>query len=163
MRPQALGFFFAGTLFPSVLFPAGRTQQSATNPDVVQAAADPIIGFWKLNIEKSINPIAESELITITRQEEQFKIVVQAMQSNKYNPHYEVVTDMKGSTSKLVQADGRPMSDEWRVTRNQPNAFVVESLGPLGGKKEYAVSADGNRAESSASLGVPNYGTISAR
>jgi hypothetical protein len=36
------------------------------------------------------------------------------------------------------------MSGEWRITRNQPNSFVVESVGPFGGgKKEYAVSADG--------------------
>jgi len=99
---------------------------------------------WKLNIEKSTNSTAESELISITSQGNQFQITFQAIQSNKYNPHYQIVTDMKGETSKPVQADGKPMSDEWRVTRTQPNSFVVESVGPFSGAKhEYAVSTDG--------------------
>jgi len=144
MKLLTARFFLAGMLLSSALFQAGRPQQPTVAPDAIQAAADPIIGSWKLNIDKSTNPTAESELITIIRQGNQFQIIFQAMQSNKYNPHYQVVTDMKGTTSKLVQSDGKPMSDEWRVTRNQPNAFVVESVGPFGGKKEeYTVSADG--------------------
>jgi len=36
------------------------------------------------------------------------------------------------------------MNDAWRFSRNEPNAFVKESLGPFGGpKEEYTVSADG--------------------
>jgi hypothetical protein len=144
MKLLSVRLFLAGLLLSSVLFPAGHAQQSTMAPDAVQATADPIVGAWKLNVEKSTNPAAESELITITRQGNEFQIILQAMQSNKYNPHYQVMTDMKGTTSKLVQGDGKPMSDEWRITRNQPNSFVVESVGPFGaGKKEYAVSADG--------------------
>jgi hypothetical protein len=144
MKPLSVRLFLAGLLLSSVLFPAGHAQQSTVVPDAVQAAADPIVGAWKLNVEKSTNPTAESELVTITRQGNEFQIIFQAMQSNKYNPHYQVMTDMKGRTSKLVQADGKPMSDEWRITRNQPNSFMVESVGLFGGgKKEYAVSADG--------------------
>jgi len=144
MRLPALRFFLAGMFLSGALFPAGHAQQATTAPEVAQAATDPIIGWWKLNVEKSTNPTAESELISITAQGNQFQIIFQAMQSNKYNPHYQLTTDMKGATSRLVQADGKPMNDEWRVTRNQPNAFVVESVGPFGGwKKEYAVSADG--------------------
>ena len=144
MKLLSVRLFLAGLLLSSVLFPAAHAQQSTMAPDAVQAAADPIVGAWELNVEKSTNPNAESELITITRQGNEFQIILQATQSNKYNPHYQVMTDMKGTTSKLVQADGKPTSDEWRITRNQPNSFVVESVGPFaGGKKEYAVSADG--------------------
>jgi hypothetical protein len=144
MRLLAVRFFLAGMLLSGVLFPVGHAQQSTMVPEAAQAAADPIIGSWKLNVEESTNSTAESELIVITRQGDQFQIVFQATQSNGYNPHYQVMTDMKGATSKLVDTDGKPMKDEWRVIRKQPNAFVVESVGPFGGwKKEYAVSADG--------------------
>jgi hypothetical protein len=144
MRLQAVRFFLAGVLLSGVLFPVGHAQQSTVAPEVAQAAADPIVGSWKLNVGESTNSTAESELITITRQGNQFQIVFQATQSNGYNPHYQVMTEMKGENSKLVDTDGKPMNDEWRVSRNQPNAFVVDSIGPFGGwKKEYAVSTDG--------------------
>jgi hypothetical protein len=144
MRLVTVWFFLAAMLLSSVLFSPPHAQQSYVSSQATQSPADPIVGAWKLNIEKSTNPTAESELITITRQGDLYQITFQAMQSNKYNPHYQVMTDMKGTTSNLVQADGKPMSGEWRIARNQPNAFVVESVGPFGGwKKEYAVSADG--------------------
>ena len=143
MRLFILRFFLAGIFVFSVNFTGVPAQQSAPAPEAAQAA-DPIVGAWKLNIEKSSNPGVESELIVIAPVGSQFQITFQAMQSNKYNPHYQVMTDMKGTTSKLVQVDGKPMSDEWRVTRTQPSSFVVESVGRFGGeKKEYAVSADG--------------------
>jgi hypothetical protein len=142
MRLLVVRFFLAGMLQCSVLFP-GHAQQSAMAPEALPAA-DPIVGWWKLNVEKSTNPTAESELITITPDGKQFQITFQAMQSNKFNPHYLVVTDMKGSTSKPVQADGKPMNPEYRITRNQPNAFVMESVSPpIGWKREFAVSVDG--------------------
>ncbi len=144
MRLLTVGFLLAGVLLFGSLFPVGHAQQSTMAPEGTQAAPDPIIGSWKLNIDKSTNSTSESELITITREVNQFQIVFQAMQANGYNPHYRLVTDMKGMTPKLVQADGKPMNDEWRVVRKQPNAFVVESVGPFGSwKKEYAVSTDG--------------------
>ncbi len=144
MRPLAVRFFLVHMLLPGVLLPVCHAQQSTMAPEAVQTSPDPIIGAWKLNVEESANSTAESELITISRQANQFQIVFQATQSNGYNPHYQVMTDMKGANSKLVDGDGKPMSDEWRVIRNQPKAFVVESVGPFGvWKREYAVSADG--------------------
>lgn len=144
MRLLTVSFFLAVMLLSAVLSPIGHAQQSTMAPEVPQAAADPIIGSWKLNVEASTNSTAESELITITQQGSRFQMVFQSTQSNGYNPHYQVMTDMKGATSKLVNADGKPMNDEWRVIRNKPNTFVVDSVGPFGGwKKEYAVSADG--------------------
>ena len=144
MRPLTVGFFLAGMLLSGLLLPAGHAQQSTMAPEAAPATPDPIIGSWKLNIDASANSTADSELITITRQANQFQIVFLATQSNGYNPHYQLVTDMNGATSKLVEADGKPMNDEWRVIRSRSNAFVVESVGPFGGwKKEYVVSADG--------------------
>src|SRR5215470_1791301 len=92
--------YLAATLLSSVFF------NPMCPPKPHKSSTDPVVGSWKLDIEKSTNPTAESELITITRQGKLFQITFQAMQSNKYNPHYQVMTDMKGTTSKLVQADG---------------------------------------------------------
>jgi hypothetical protein len=146
MRLLTLRFCLAAMLLSVAAFVTGQAQEPPVAAGAGQTAADPILGWWKLNVEKSTNPIAESELIFIAEQGNQFQIVFQAMQSNKYNPHYQITTDMKGTTAKPVQVDGRPMNDEWRVTRNTPNAFVVEGVGSSGGwRNEYAVSANGKR------------------
>lgn len=144
MKLLTVRLFLASLLLLTAFCRAGYAQQPTTLPQATQPATDPIVGAWKLNIEKSTNPTAESEILTIVPHENQFQVIFQATQSNGYNPHYQLITDMKGATTKLVQTDGKPMNDEWRVTRSEPNAFVVESVGPFGGwKKEYKVSADG--------------------
>lgn len=117
--------------------------QQPTRPPQAMGHADPIIGAWKLDVDKSTNPTAEAEILTITPQGDEFKLTFVATQSNGYNPHYEVVTDLKGTVSKPTDS-GKPMNDAWRFSRNEPTVFVQEGVGPFGGwKKEYAVSADG--------------------
>lgn len=144
MSSLTIKITFAGILLSSVLIPAGRAQQPTNSSEPETVTSDPIVGSWKLDINKSTNPTVESELLTITREGLKFQLMFQATQSNGYNPQYQTVTDMNGTISSLVQTDGKPMSDEWRITRNQPNAFVVESVGRFGGsKQEYAVSSDG--------------------
>lgn len=131
-------------LLLSAYFPIGCAQRSITRTRATRPAADPIVGAWKLDIDKSINPTAEAEILTIVPQGDEFKLTFMATQSNGYNPHYEVVTDMKGTISKPTDS-GKPMNDAWRFSRNESNVFVEESVGPFGGwKKEYAVGADGN-------------------
>jgi hypothetical protein len=130
-------------LLLSAYFPVGYAQQSATPAQATRPATDPIVGVWKLDIDKSTNPTAEAEILTIVPQGDEFKLTFMATQSNGYNPHYEVVTDMKGTISKPTDS-GKPMNDAWRFSRNEPNVFVEEGVGPFGGwKKEYAVSSDG--------------------
>lgn len=136
MKKTSLMLFVV--LLGAVLSGESTPQQVSVQPD-----ADPILGAWKLDVDKSTNPTAEAEILTITPQGDEFKLTFVATQSNRYNPHYEVVTDMKGAISKPTDS-GKPMNDAWRFARNEPNVFVQESLGPFGGwKKEYAVSADG--------------------
>jgi hypothetical protein len=126
----------------SALFPVGLAHHADTPPQATAPAADPIVGAWKLDLAKSTNATAEAELLTIVPQGDGFKLTFLAAQSNKYNPHYEVVTDMKGSVSAPTDS-GKPMNGTWRFTRDKPNAFVVEGEGSFGGwKKEYTVSAD---------------------
>jgi len=118
-------------------------QQSATSPQATRPVADPIVGAWRLDVKKSTNPLAESEILTIAVQGDLFKLTFVATQSNRYNPHYEAVTDMKGTVSNPTDS-GKPMNDAWRFSRNEPNVFVQEGVGAFGGwKKEYAVSTDG--------------------
>jgi len=123
-------------------FPVGFAKRSTTPPQASQPA-DPVVGAWKLDVGKSTNPTAEAEILTIASQGDEFKLTFIATQSNGYNPHYEVVTDMKGMISKPTDS-GKPMNDAWRFSRNEPNVFVEEGVGAFGGwKKEFVVSADG--------------------
>jgi hypothetical protein len=143
MKRLTVRLFVTCLLLLSVYLPVGYAQQSTAPPQATRPAADPIVGAWKLDIDKSTNPTAEAEILTIVPQGDEFKLTFMATQSNGYNPHYEVVTDMKGTISKPTDS-GKPMNDAWRFSRNEPNVFVQEGVGPFGGwKREYAVSADG--------------------
>lgn len=118
-------------------------QQSTAPAQAAAPVADPILGAWKLDVGRSTNPTAEAQVLTIVPQGDEFKLTFMETQSNGYNPHYEVVTDMKGAVSKPTDS-GKPMNDAWRFSRSEPNVFVQEGVGAFGGwKKEYAVSADG--------------------
>jgi hypothetical protein len=143
MKLLTVKSFLASLILLASLSAVGYAQQPTTPPQATQTAADPIVGAWKLDIDKSTNPTAEAEILTIVPQGDEFKLTFMARQSNGYNPHYEVVTDMKGTISKPTDS-GKPMNDAWRFSRNEPYVFVEEGVGPFGGwKKEYAVSADG--------------------
>jgi hypothetical protein len=77
------------------LLGASRAQQS-TKPRQPPATAEPVVGTWKLNFDKSTNPPAASELITIVSQRSDFKLTFDLKQDNSNNENFEVVTDMKG-------------------------------------------------------------------
>lgn len=107
---------------------------------------DPIMGVWKLNVDKSQNtkPLPESEVITIASQDSSYKLTFDVKQSNGYNPKYDVVTDMKGTAVKPIYADGRGSSDLWRVTRQGTRGFDMELVSHFGGwTDKYEVSSDG--------------------
>jgi hypothetical protein len=103
-------------LLSGMVLAAAHAQQATIAQDAIHGA-NPLVGCWKPDIEKSTNPTAESELIAITPQDEQFQITFQTMQANKYNPHYQVITEMRGGTSKLVQADGNTQCSANRTYR----------------------------------------------
>ncbi len=111
-------------------------QPTMRAPPPPRLDADSIVGVWKLNVDKSTNPSAASELITIVSQGGDFKLTFDIKQDNEYNPHYEVLTDMKGATVKPTYLDGKQTSDAWRVTRRGPKAFEMQLLGPFGGWKD---------------------------
>ena len=111
------------------------------------STSDPIIGVWKLNLDKSKNALevvgVESEVITIVAQGSSYKLTFDVKQSNDYNPNYFVVTDMKGGTVRPVNADGRGTNDSWRVSRQNLKAFDMELISQFGGWTEkYEVSAE---------------------
>jgi hypothetical protein len=124
-------------------------------------ATDPIQGVWKLNVEKSkdAQPDPESEVITIAPQDNSsYKLTFDVKQSNGYNPKYDILTDMKGSPVKPINADGRGTNDLWRVTRRGKKAFDMELKTQFGGwTDKYEVSSDGktmtlHRVEGNAGL-----------
>ncbi len=119
--------------------------QDVPAPGRMPPTGDPIKGVWKLNVDKSKNATAESEVVTIASQESGYKLTFDIKQSNGYNPKYDIVTDMKGDgTVKPIYADGKETNDSWRVTRQSANAFEMELIGPFGGwTDKYEVSSDG--------------------
>src|SRR4051812_10794408 len=112
--------------------------QQSTSTD---RAKDLFVGKWKLNIEKSTLPPA-GETVTIERQAEGYKISIDLAHDNGTHLKSWSVTDMKGTVSKVTQADGTPMNEEWRVTREGSDSFVVESS-PFRSVVRYAVGAEG--------------------
>ena len=143
MRPRIVRFFLAGLVLVSALLPVSHAQKSTAPRQSTRHAAAPFVGSWKLNIDRSTNPTVEAEILTIVPQGNEFRLTFAATQPNGYNPHYEVVSDMKGTISTPTDS-GKPMNDAWRFSRNEPNVFVQEGVGSFGGwKKEYTVSADG--------------------
>jgi hypothetical protein len=145
MKLLTIKLVSAGSFLLTALSLVAYAQQPTTTPEPsAQPAADPIVGAWKLNSDKSTNPPAASELITIVPQGSQFNLDFDIKQDNKYNPHYKILTDMRGDAVKPTYANGQGTTSSWRVTRQSPKAFEMELLGPFGGwKDEYEVSADG--------------------
>ena len=116
---------------------ASQTQGAAST------AADPLVGKWRLNVDKSTNPPA-SEVITITAQGTGFILDFDQKNDNGYKPQYSITTDMKGTTVKPIYANGSKTEDQWRVTRHSPKKFEMELIGRFGGwTDEYEVSNDG--------------------
>lgn len=107
--------------------------------------ADPpknaFVGKWRLNVEKSVSP-PERETITIEPQGADFKISCDVAYDNGSELSFWTVTDMKGTVSKVTQSNGKPMNEEWRVTREAADAFVVDSR-PFQTVVRYTVSQEG--------------------
>lgn len=57
-----------------------------------KSISDPIQGVWRLNVDKSKNGAAvpESEVLTITQQNDSYKLTFDIEQANGYNPKYDV-------------------------------------------------------------------------
>lgn len=113
---------------------SGQRKSSSGN-----ASGDGFIGKWKLNVEKSSAP-PEQEMIAIENQGSGYKISCDVT----YNAELKfwTITDMKGTPSKVTQENGSPMNEEWQVTREGSDAFVVESR-PFRRVVRYTVSPDG--------------------
>src|SRR5215471_3793989 len=130
---QTSVFAFLTVLCVSVL-----GQQKPTTGD---AATDAFAGKWKLNVEKSSMP-PERETITIQRQGSNYRIDCDIAYGNGTELNFWAVTDMNGTASKVTQANGKSMNEEWRVTREGADAFVVDSR-PFHTVVRYKVSPDG--------------------
>ena len=128
-------------VFAAVMYAAASaSSQSGTPPQV----SNPIVGKWKLNVDKSAHPPHASELITIEPQGNDFKMVFDAVNENGYKPRYSLITKMKGETVKPIPTDGKPIDGAWRVRRNGPRSFDMELSTQFGSwTDKYEVSSDG--------------------
>ena len=113
-------------------------QQKSTPPDPPK---DAFAGKWRLNVEKSVLP-PERETISIEPQGADYKISCDVAYGNGTELSFWTVTDMKGTVSKVTQSNGKPMNEEWRVTREAADAFVVDSR-PFHTVVRYTVSHEG--------------------
>ena len=113
-------------------------QQKSASTD---ASTDAFIGKWRLNVDKSSLP-PERETLAIENQASGYRIHVDVAYANGTELKFWTVTDMKGTPSKLTQEDGKPMNEEWRVIREEADAFVVDSR-PFRRVVRYKVSPDG--------------------
>jgi hypothetical protein len=114
----------------------GQQKPASTAPP-----KEAFVGKWNLNVEKSTLP-PERETIVIEPQGTDYKISCDVAYGNGTELSFWTVTDMNGSASKVTQSNGKPMNEEWRVTREGADAFVVDSR-PFRTVVRYTVSADG--------------------
>jgi hypothetical protein len=143
MQPLRLGWYLSLFTLGVTLCLVAQGQKQPLPHSSVPVPADRFVGSWKLNVAKSSAP-PDSESITIESQGSDFKLTYDIVYGNGYESKHWTVTDMRGAIVKLTQADGKAMSDQWRVTRDGPDVFVVDKLGPFGGGQDrYEVSADG--------------------
>jgi hypothetical protein len=141
MKRISVGYLQFLLVFAAVMYAATSVAKQSGIPS---QATDPIVGKWKLDVDKSTNPPHASELITIESQGNGFKMVFDAENDNGYKPRYSLITEMKGETVKSIPTDGKQTDDAWRVTRNGPRSFDMELSTKFGGwTDKYEVSSDG--------------------
>src|SRR5260370_31390411 len=114
----------------------GQQKSALTDPP-----KDAFVGRWKLNVGSSTLP-PERATITIEPQGTDCKISYEVAYGNGTELSFWTVTDMKGTVSKVTQSNGKPMNEEWRVTREATDAFVVDSR-PFRTVVRYTVSVEG--------------------
>ena len=110
-----------------------------------ESSADPIVGVWSLNLEKSKNPmpVPDSEVITIVAHDNRYKLTFDVKVKGNEET-YEIVTDMKGGAVKPVNGDAQRRMESWRVTRKGREVFEMELKTSFGGRTDrYEVSSDG--------------------
>ncbi len=104
---------------------------------------DRFLGKWILNAAKSTLPPAGST-IAVDFAGNKYKISLYVIDEHGTEFRSWTVTNMKGTWSNVTKLYGRTsprhFHENWRVTREGPGAFVVESAVDT---RRYAVSSDG--------------------
>jgi len=89
--------------------------------------ADPLVGTWKMRIDKDKQSHVESQTITITAQGNGHKWSYDTvMKGNPKHLKYSIVTDRKAGTFKLTTEDGKPMGEGKLIIKGQ-GEWEVES------------------------------------
>jgi hypothetical protein len=117
-------------------------QQSAP-PQPPNSSDELLLGQWKFNEDKSTRRGIESKSIIIERQGAAFKLTIENLSENGTHSFYSATTNLKGETVKTFTKDGKPTPQEWRVTREGANAFILNWSGPFPMDEKYEVDKDG--------------------
>jgi hypothetical protein len=135
-------------LLPSV----NRNGQSSASP-APPPAPNRFMGVWKFNAEKS-SAGTKTMVVTIEREGKDYKITSDTESERGYKYYYSASTSMKGEIVKTLDSDGKPkltgydkngqsMFQEWRVTVESSDSFLIDWLGSFWKQERYEVSADG--------------------
>jgi hypothetical protein len=138
MKSWNASIALAGVLF-CLPFPALGQQPPTSAP------SDPIerfLGTWELHMKEAPPGVPERESLSIERTEKGTKITHLVAFDNGTVLHYCGVMDPKGSFVKMIQTNGEPMNEEWRIVSVNADALVIETR-PFGAEHHYKLSADG--------------------
>ncbi|HEY0797436.1 MAG TPA: hypothetical protein VGD64_16805 [Acidisarcina sp.] len=102
---------------------------------------DQFLGSWKLNVQRSPHG-PDREEISIQLEGANLKIADHSVLGNGTETDFWLITDPGGGFVRLTLKDGKPMNEEWRVTREGASSFIVDSR-PFASQVRYEVSADG--------------------
>jgi hypothetical protein len=116
-------------LTAAALFGTSLAKQPAQSPPSAQPPTDPILGRWNFNEDKSYRRGTERKFIIIEPQGAEYQLTIEQVSENGVKWHYSATTGMKGETVKTFDNEGKPTPQEWRVSREGTNAFVLDWLG----------------------------------
>jgi len=118
-------------------------KQSAQPAQANQPSPDAFLGTWRFNPDKSSRAGLESKSVVIESQGNGYKLTIDYVRDNGVKRHVSADTSMKAEVVMTFDNDGKQTKQEWRVTRNGPDSFTVEWLGPYGMQERFEVTADG--------------------
>jgi len=93
-------------------------------------------------------------LVTVERKGGDYSLTLDSESDAGHKFYYSAITSMKGEIVKALDRDGKPkmtgydangqpVVQEWRITLESPDAFLIDWLGQLPKQERYELSSDG--------------------
>ena len=92
--------------------------------------------------------------VTIERKGNEYKLTLNAERAGGYKSYYSALTSMKGEVVNALDSDGKPITigydrngqtilQEWRITLESSDTFLIDWLGSFPRQVKYELSPDG--------------------